>query len=108
MTTHHHDVGSVGEEATRLFAAFEDWARGTFGGAHVPDLGELPLAGSASEECRLCPVCTALRLVRGARPEVYTHLLTATDALAAALRAALENPAHGRTPHPGVEHIDVR
>ena len=101
----HHDVGSVGEEAGRLIAAVEDWARGAFGAGH---LGDLPLAGEASEECRLCPVCTTLRLLRGSRPEVYTHLLTATDALAAALRAAIDNPAAGRSEHPGVEHIDVR
>ena len=101
----HHDVGSIGEEASRLFAAVEDWARSTFDGAH---LGEVPIAGEASEECRLCPVCTTVRLLRGSRPEVYTHLLSATDALAAALRAAIDDPAHGRTAHPGVEHIDVR
>jgi len=101
----HHDVGSIGEEASRLFAAVEDWARSTFDGAHLSDL---PIAGEASEECRLCPVCTTVRLLRGARPEVYTHLLAATDALAAALRAAVDDPAHPRSAHPGVEHIDVR
>jgi hypothetical protein len=50
-------------------------------------------AGVASagvpQECRICPVCLAIRALRNARPEVVEHLEIATTNLLAAARAVL-------------------
>ncbi len=115
-------VGSVSEEAARLFGALSDWARD-----HGPDLGEAgeglgSLAGRAAAavqgvsdhvdtgapECAWCPVCRTVHLVRSTSPEVRDHLATAAASLmqaAAGILAAASTP-HDRRP-PGVEHIDL-
>lgn len=94
-------VGSLAEEAARLAEAVGAWARG-----HA---AEQPPPAHHGPECRLCPLCQAFAVLRGARPETLAHLLDAGAALAAAVRSALEGPAApppaGRTP--SVQHIDV-
>jgi hypothetical protein len=77
-------VGTVGEEAARLFEAVQDWMRGA--------ATEQPHPVAA--ECRICPVCALLGVLRTARPEVFDHLVDATGSLLAAFRVALE--AHER------------
>lgn len=103
MTEHAGSVGTVAEEAAKLFEALSDWARG-----HTGVLHDLPLA-TGSAECRLCPVCQLLGTLRAARPETFDHLLDATGSLVAALRSAVD--AHERSwaarRTPGVEKIDV-
>ncbi len=117
------EVGSVSEEAAKLFGALSDWAR-----EHGPDLGEgegnglAGVAGRAAAavqelsdhvdtgapECAWCPVCRTVHLVRATSPEVRDHLASAAASLlqaAAGVLAAAATP-HERTP-PGVEHIDL-
>jgi hypothetical protein len=89
--------GPLGEEAARLVEALSEWARG-----HGE---ELPLA-NGSAECRLCPVCQLLSLMRQAKPETFAHLLEATAALAAAARTVVESHVHGDAGR-GVERIDL-
>ncbi|HET7530157.1 MAG TPA: hypothetical protein VFJ98_04275 [Mycobacteriales bacterium] len=89
--------GPLGEEAARLVEALSEWARG-----HGQ---ETPIA-TGSAECRLCPVCQLLTLMRQARPETFAHLLEATAALAAAARTVVESHQHGGGPT-GVERIDL-
>jgi hypothetical protein len=93
----HERVGSVGEEAAKLLAALQDWARES-GSEHVHATAEglSGLAGSinehvatGSESCRYCPLCQVISAVRNTRPEVKDHLVVAASSLAQALSAAL-------------------
>jgi hypothetical protein len=89
--------GPLGEEAARLIEALTEWARGQ--GEDVP-------IATGSPECRLCPVCQLLTLMRHARPETFAHLMDATAALAAAARTVVESHQHGGVGG-GVERIDL-
>jgi len=112
-------VGSVAEEAAKLFGALSDWARD-----HGPDLAEAGegLAGRAAAavqgvsdhvdtgapECAWCPVCRTVHLVRSTSPEVRDHLVSAASSLmqaAAGFLAAASAPTE--RPGPAVEHIDL-
>jgi len=96
------DVGSAAEEAARLFAAAEHWAR-TRGSAL---LASEHLATGAPE-CTLCPVCQAVGVLRQVRPEAATHLLDAAASLVAALKAAVPVPDPPPAPAAGVQRIDL-
>ena len=89
--------GPLGQEAARLVEALTEWARGQ--GEDVP-------IATGSAECRLCPVCQLLTLMRHARPETFAHLMDATAALAAAARTVVEAHHHGAG-STGVERIDL-
>jgi hypothetical protein len=102
-----HDVGSLGEEAAKLFGALSGWAR-----EHAGDAGEglSGLAGHAaasahelndhvatgSAECTVCPVCRTLQAARRVSPEVATHLSSAAASLAQAAAAFMATV----EPHP--------
>lgn len=116
------DVGSLGEEAAKLFGALADVAR-QHGGDVTGGLGSL--AGHAASfakdvndhvatdaaECRYCPICRAVHVVRATTPEVRAHLLTAASSLlqaAAGLMETIPPPADGpATRGPEVERIDL-
>jgi hypothetical protein len=116
VTTQEEPLGSASEEATRLFAAMQDWAKRNgvrLGGMNVgvsdaglSDHGEHGWAdGSAA--CRLCPLCQLIALTRDASPEMVDHLTAAAESLLAAARAALlayERRNSGSEP---VEWIDI-
>lgn len=99
--------GPLGEEAVKLVEAMSQWV-----GAHWSARGgaDLPLA-NGSAECRVCPVCQLLSVVRTTRPEVFGHLADASSSFVAALRTAVEShAAHGGSSgagRGGVEHIDL-
>lgn len=117
------EVGSVGEEAMRLFGALADLAReqgadvgGGLGGladqaasvAH--EINDHIATGSA--ECKYCPVCRVVHAVRGTSPEVRTHLLSAATSLLQAAAGVLETvppPDQSGAPQrgPAVERIDL-
>ncbi|HEY5336249.1 MAG TPA: DUF5304 family protein [Mycobacteriales bacterium] len=90
-------AGPVAEEAAKLAEALQAW----LGAAS----SSVPLAHDTAE-CRICPLCQAIRAVRGLRPEVVEHLAAATTELTAALRAAVETTS---TPERAsrVEKIDI-
>lgn len=110
-------VGSVGEEAAKLFGALSDWAReqgsdyaGSASGAAsafshaVSDVDEHVATGS--QDCRYCPVCQTIHLVRQTSPEVRLHLAQAATSLMHAAAGLLATHA----PEPsasGVEKIDL-
>ncbi|MBA2389171.1 MAG: hypothetical protein H0V67_02840 [Geodermatophilaceae bacterium] len=95
MTEH----GSLAEEARRLAEAFSDWS-------HDHSIGLAAGAGT-SPECRYCPLCQLIAVVRGQQPEVSARLLESGAAFLEALRA-LVTPAGGPGAAPGrVQHIDV-
>ncbi len=111
-------VGSVGEEAAKLLGAFSDWAKdqgadyaGTAAGAAgsfahaVNDVTEHIATGS--QDCRYCPVCQAIHVVRQTSPEVRAHLSMAASSLmqaAAGLLATHTDDAQRSSP---VEKIDL-
>ena len=95
-------LGSAAQEAARLFAAVEDWAR-TRGEAGAADH-----VGSGTT-CGVCPVCSGIALLRDVRPETVEHLLDAAASVVAAVRSAVVPPTAAEQGRPsGVEHIDVR
>ena len=98
-------VGSAAEEAARLFAAVEQWARAR--GGHGP--GPEHLAPGAPE-CTVCPLCQGVSLLRQVQPETVEHLLDAAASVVAALRSAVAAPGATDDPArpPRVERIDVR
>ena len=95
-------VGSAAEEAVKLLAAAEQWARSR--AAHLVDDEHL---ATGSPECTACPVCQAVGTLRHVRPETVEHLLDAAASLVAALQAAVAPPAGAPRPGGRVEHIDV-
>jgi hypothetical protein len=104
-TPHASGPGPLGEEAARLVEALTDWARGHAGS--IPESLSHQVGGSA--ECRLCPVCQAIALMRQAKPETFAHLVEASAALTAALRSMFESSTaagHGSRGN-GVERIDL-
>jgi hypothetical protein len=97
--------GPLGEEAVRLVEALSKW----IGSSHWARGGaDLPFA-TDSAECRVCPVCQLLSVVRTTRPEVFGHLTDASTSFVAALRSAVDSHAgHGAAGRPGgVERIDL-
>jgi hypothetical protein len=101
--TGRHAPGPLADEAVRLVEALSEWARG-----HAGDLpGAVSSHVGGSVECRLCPFCQALSLLRQARPETFVHLLEASTALTAALRSIVDGIGEGRHQQSGVERIDL-
>jgi adenine-specific DNA glycosylase len=100
------ETGPIADEAARLAAALEAWLRQAAGGLGAAVADQVAVD---SPECRLCPVCQALRLVRSTRPEAFEHLLGAGAALAAAVRAAVSDSERAwmASRRPPVEKIDV-
>ncbi len=100
-TSSQRDLGSAAEEAARLIEALRRW---------VDDrAASLPPVATGSAECKLCPFCQLLAVVRDGQPDVFEHLGDATESLFAAARSAIT--AHERkwskpTRH-DVEHIDI-
>jgi hypothetical protein len=50
-------------------------------------------AAGQGPECQLCPICSGLAALRGARPEAFEHLVKAGAELLLAARALLETAA---------------
>jgi hypothetical protein len=93
-------VGTLGEEATKLLDALQDWARDS--GSEYAQAGAAAAAGAASgahrinehlatggEDCRFCPLCRVISAVRGTSPEVRAHLASAASSLISAAAGAL-------------------
>jgi hypothetical protein len=99
------NVGTAAEEAAKLFAAMEDWARQKAG--HLVDEEHV---ATGSPECQMCPVCQGIGVLRHVRPEAVEHFLDAAASFVAALKTAVTTPPAAedgpRRPAP-VQHIDV-
>jgi hypothetical protein len=89
-------VGTLADEAAKLFAAAESWWR-----------DRAPSAEHAGPECRVCPFCQVLSLVRGAQPDVFDHVAEAAAGLLTALRGAVEEHLPGHHEDVPVERIDI-
>jgi hypothetical protein len=111
------EVGSVAEEAAKLLGALSGWAR-THGGDLGHGLSDIASAAmhdvdehiaTGAPECRYCPVCRVVHVVRDVSPEVRTHLMMAGANLmqaAAALMATAVQDDKDRGSG-GVERIDL-
>ena len=111
-------VGSVGEEAAKLLGALSEWARdqgddyagtaadaaGTFAHA-VQDVSEHIATGG--EDCRYCPVCQVIHVVRNTSPEVRTHLSVAASSLMHAAAGLLATNTGDQSKSSPVEKIDL-
>ena len=114
------EVGSVGEEAAKLFGVLSDWARdqaphdhaahghapsdaaGPVGGDHAG----APNSGPTGEDCHWCPVCRTAHLVRRTSPEVKMHLAQAASSLVQAAAGLLATHA-GEPRAAQVQKIDL-
>lgn len=94
------EIGSLAEEAAKLFAAITDYAQQHSGGAVGTATSAAGAATDAlrnlnehiatdSVECKYCPVCQVIHVVRATSPEVRTHLLSAGASLAQAAAGML-------------------
>lgn len=99
-----NDVGSAAEEAVKLFAAMEDWARRK--ASHVLDEQHI---ATGSAECQMCPVCQGIGVLRHVRPEAVEHLLDAAASFVAALKTAVTTPTTDEPARRGtaIQHIAV-
>lgn len=92
-------IGTAGQEAAKLLAVVQDWARTKLDGEHL---------ASGASECQVCPICQGVAALRHVRPETVEHLMDA----AASFVAALKSTVAGSPPPPPssgkVQHIDVR
>ena len=100
-------VGSLGEEAAKLLAALQGWAKDT-GGDYADATGSAAAAAASAfgrinehvatggQDCRYCPVCRAIAALRQTSPEVREHLATAAASLVQAAASAMATPAPGR------------
>ncbi len=100
-------VGSLGEEAAKLFEALSEQF-----GAAAGAVNEHVATGGA--DCRYCPVCQLIGVVRTTSPEVRAHLTTAAGSLLQAVAGIMAthvpqdrtHDRHQRDRGP-VEHIDL-
>lgn len=117
-------VGSVSDEAAKLFGALTDWARdqGADHGGPTGGGGEHPITKTfrdvrehlaTGEDCRYCPLCQVIHVVRHTSPEVRVHLSVAASSLIQAAAGLLATPPGDRQPsdrHPPaapMEKIDL-
>lgn len=109
-------LGSVAEEAAKLFDALQGWARENGGdaagaaasglAARLKEIDEHLATGGA--ECTWCPLCRTVAVVRETSPEVRAHLATAASSLLQAGAVMLEAHARKAAAEPsGVERIDL-
>ena len=85
-------IGSLGEEAAKLFTALSGWAKdqGAQGadsaagaafafGDMLKDVNDHIATGG--QDCKYCPVCQVISAVRATSPEVKAHLAIAASSL---------------------------
>jgi hypothetical protein len=116
---HGEPIGSVGEEAAKLFTALSGWAKDQ--GAQGADsaagaafaFGDLlknvdEHIATDGQDCKYCPVCQVISAVRATSPEVKAHLAVAASSLmhAAAGVLATQVPTDGAKAGP-VEKINL-
>lgn len=116
-------AGGLGERLSDLAAGVgqqlgQQLGQGWSGAGSAAGHGASALAGltallaggtGGSSECRVCPLCQLLAVLRGARPEVYEHLAAALTSVLAAVREAVaaseRDWAYRR--RGGLQHIDI-
>ena len=114
------DIGSVGEEAAKLLSALQSWARDS-GNSHAAAASAAAggLVGSMKnvndhighgEDCKYCPVCQVINVVRETSPEVKAHLAVAASSFLQAAQGMLATQvpdSHRNRRSEPVEKIDL-
>jgi len=114
----HEEVGSVGEEAAKLFSVLAGWARdaGVTSSDAAADAGQgLAEAvrgidqhiATGGEDCRYCPLCRVIQAARETSPEVKAHLASAAGSLMQAAAGVLATQVPRSDRPAGVEKIDL-
>ena len=115
-------VGSLGEEAAKLLHALQGWAKDS--GSDYADATAAAAEGAAgaftklnehiatgSQDCKYCPVCQAISLVRHTSPEVKANLANAAASLmqaaAGVMATHVTDQAKARRAGSSVEKIDL-
>lgn len=111
-------IGSVGEEAAKLFVALSGWAKdqgagtaGTAAGAAqavtdaMHNLNDHIATGG--QDCSYCPVCQVISAVRTTSPEVKAHLAVAASSLMHAAAGVLATQVPTDAKASPVEKIDL-
>lgn len=102
MTDRHdgdEEVGTVAEETAKLLSALQDWAKDS-GNQHASAASHAAtgLADSVrglgdhighGPDCKFCPVCQVINVVRETSPEVKQHLAIAANSLLQAMQGML-------------------
>jgi hypothetical protein len=109
------EVGSVGEEAAKLFGALQDWAQKAAAGAPGDASSGLGAAFRHVDEhvatgdgsCTYCPLCQVITRLRATSPEVRGHLAVAARSLLEAAAGLLETRVPPPDPRGGVQRIDL-
>jgi hypothetical protein len=105
--------GAAAEEAARLVDALGQWlaARSAARPSGPVDLGYLNThVATGSAECKLCPLCQLISLLRTSSPELAHRMDEAMEALLALARVALDGVERQRAAKPtatGFETIDI-
>jgi hypothetical protein len=105
--------GAAAEEAARLVDALGQWlaARSAARPSGPVDLGYLNThIATGTAECKLCPLCQLISLLRAGSPELTHRMDEAMEALLALARAALDGVERQRADQPaapGFETIDI-
>lgn len=92
-------VGTPADEAAKLFAAAQEWARTRFDAAHL---------ATGASECQVCPVCQAVAALRQLNPQTVEHLLDAAASFVAALKSTVASASSSPEGASRVQHIDIR
>jgi len=89
---HRADTGSLGEEATRFFAAAQDLLARGVGNAQTAHIA------NGAPECTWCPLCQMIALLRGDRPEISERVAEASAAAASLLHVMADIVGNALTP----------
>lgn len=97
MTGGHDGVGSLADEAQKLLDAATVWLTERSASEKVRALAEELDSGLAVDapECRYCPLCQLIALLRGERPEVTARLVEIGTALLLAVRSTVDTGGDG-------------
>lgn len=111
-------IGSVAVEAAKLFAALSGWAKDQ--GADYADsaTGAATAMSDAfhnvnehiatgGQDCKYCPVCQVIGVVRSTSPEVKAHLAIAASSLMHAAAGVLATQVPSDAKGAPVEKIDL-
>jgi hypothetical protein len=115
------EVGSIGEEAAKLLSALQDWAKDA--GSEQASAAAQAANGAAEAvgglgdhighgpDCRYCPICQVINVVRDTSPEVKKHLAVAAQSLLQAVQGMLatqaQDPSRPRRTAEPVQRIDL-